>query len=104
MDHLDQKALTFGSVTRQPSAWIPLTMSMAALSMVLGHVAVYGVVHEADEGAIAHLWQVLMAVQMPVLLYFAVKWLRRAPQATLKVIGLQAGAVAANLAAVFFLT
>ena len=101
---MDQQLYTFGTVTRQPLAWIPLTMSLIALSMVLGHVAIYGVVHEADEGAVAHLWQILMAAQMPVLLFFAVKWLRRAARLTVKVMALQAGAVLANLAVVFFLT
>jgi len=43
-----------------PSAFLPLAMSLTALGLVLGHVAIYGVVHEADEGAAAHLWQLLM--------------------------------------------
>jgi len=50
------------------------------------------------------MWQILMALQLPVLLWFAVTWLRRAPRAAWKVMALQAGAVGANLAAVFFLT
>ena len=35
-------------------------MSLAALALVLGHAAVFGIVHEADEGAAAHVWQILM--------------------------------------------
>ena len=30
-----------------------------------------------DEGTIAHLWQLLMAGQLPVLAFFAIKWLPR---------------------------
>jgi hypothetical protein len=40
------------------------------------------VVHEADEGTLAHLWQ-LLAGQIPVLAFFAIKWLPRAPTQTL---------------------
>jgi hypothetical protein len=63
---------------KQPSALLPLAMSVAALALVLGHIAVFGVVHEADEGTAAHLWQLLMAGQVPVVAYFAMKWLPRA--------------------------
>ncbi len=38
------------SLVKQPSAFLPLAMSFAALTMVLAHAAMFGVVHEADEG------------------------------------------------------
>jgi hypothetical protein len=56
---------------RQPSAFLPLAMSLAALAIVLGHAAVFGIVHEADEGTAAHLFQLLMAAQVPVVAFFA---------------------------------
>ena len=62
-----------------------------------------GLVREPDEGAIAHLWQLLMAGQLPILAFFAIKWLPRAPRQTLYVLALQAGAVLASTAPVFFL-
>jgi hypothetical protein len=71
--------------------------------MVLGHIAMFGVVHEADEGTVAHLRQLLMAGQAPVLAFFAIKWLPRAPKQTLYVLALQAGAALASIAPVFFL-
>jgi hypothetical protein len=61
------------------------------------------VVHEADEGTLAHLWQLLMAGQLPVLAFFAIKWLPRAPNQTLCVLALQTGAALASIAPVFFL-
>jgi len=103
--NMEQPVYTFGAVTRQPSALVPLALSVTALLMVLGAVAMnHGPIHETDEGAVAHIWQILMALQLPTLLYFAIKWLRRAPRPTLKVMALQAGVVLANLAVVFFLT
>ena len=89
---------------KQPSALLPLAMSFAALAMVLGHAAMFGIVHEADEGTAAHIFQLLMAAQVPVVAFFAIKWLPRTPRQTLQVLALQAGAVLAAFAAVFFLT
>ena len=94
---------SFGAVVRNPSAFLPLAMSLTALAIVLGHVALYGVAREADEGAAAHLWQILMAGQLPVLAFFAVKWLPRATKPALGVLALQAGAVLASMAPVFLL-
>jgi len=92
------------SPMKQPSAILPVVMSAVALALVLGHVAVYGIVHEADEGTPAHLFQLLMAGQVPIVAYFAFRWLPRDPGPALKVLALQAGAALAAFAAVFFLT
>ena len=58
---------------KQPSAFLPLVMSLTALAMVLGHAAIYGIVHETDEGPAAHIFQILMAAQVPVVAFFAIK-------------------------------
>ncbi|MBI3447951.1 MAG: hypothetical protein HY049_03395 [Acidobacteria bacterium] len=89
---------------KQPTAWIPPAMSLAALAIVLGHVAMFGIVHEADECTAAHLFQILMAGQVPVLAFFALKWLSRAPGQALRMMAIQAAAALAAFAAVFFLT
>ena len=46
---------------------------------------------------------VFLAVQVPIMLFFAIKWLRRAPGQTLRVLALQAGAWLASCAPVYFL-
>ena len=92
------------STMKQPTAWVPVAMSLAALAIVLAHAAKYGVVHEADEGTAAHLWQLLMAAQVPLVAFFAIKWLPQTPKQALQVLALQAGAALASFAAVFFLT
>ena len=93
------------SLLRQPSALVPLLMSCAALALVLGHVAMFGIVRgEADEGTPAHLFQLLMAGQLPFVAYFAITWLPSAPAKALQVLGLQVVAALAACAAVFFLT
>jgi hypothetical protein len=92
------------SLMKQPSAFLPVAMSLVALAMVLGHAAMFGVVHEADEGAPAHIFQLLMAGQVPVVAFFAIKWLPRTPRQALQVLALQAGAALSAFASVFFLT
>lgn len=89
---------------KRPSAFLPLAMSFAALAMVLAHAARYGIVHEADEGTEAHLFQILMAAQVPVMAFFAFRWLPRMPLQSLQVLALQGIAALAAFAAVFFLT
>jgi hypothetical protein len=92
------------ALTKQPSVFLPLAMSLTALAVVLGQAAIFGVVHEPDEGAAAHMWQLLIAGQVPVVAFFAIKWLPRATRQTLLVLAMLAGAALANFAAVFFLT
>jgi len=94
--------VTFAALKR-PSALIPLAMSVAALVLVIGHVAIYGGARQADEGAAAHLWQLLMAGQIPVIVFFAIKWLPRTPGPAVLVLVLQAVAGLAAAAPVFLL-
>lgn len=89
---------------KQTSVSLPVIMSLSALAMVLGHVALFGVVHEPDEGTPAHVFQLLMVAQIPIVAFFAVRWLPRAPRKTLYMLALQAGAALAALVAVVFLT
>ena len=95
--------VTLAKMLRQPSAFVPVAMSLAALATVLIHLARFGVTHEADEGAAAHIWQLLMAAQMPVIGFFAIKWLPQAPKEATVVLALQVTAVLAALAPVFIL-
>jgi hypothetical protein len=91
------------SIMKKPSAFLPLAMSFGALATVLVHVAMFGVAREADEGTAAHVWQILMAAQIPIVGFFAIKWLPRTPSQALLVLALQGGAALAALAPVFFL-
>ena len=74
------------SLFKQPSAWIPLLMSFAALTMILVYVAMFSIVHNQDEGAPAHIFQLIMLAQLPIAGYFAVKWLPRRPKQSLLVL------------------
>ena len=80
-------------ILRRPSAVVPLAMSVAALGVILGHIALVGTARQADEGAEAHLWQLLMVGQLPVIAFFAVRYFPRTQMQTLWVLALQASAV-----------
>jgi hypothetical protein len=78
-------------------------MSLVALGLVLFHLAVFGAAPQADEGPEAHLFQLLLAGEIPLLIFYAVKWLPRAPKTAVLVIGAQLGAVAAAMAPIYLL-
>ena len=79
-----------------------LILAIRALALVLGHIAIFGIVHEADEGTPAHVWQLLMAGQVPMVAYFALRWLPQAPGQALRVLGLQVVAAMAACAPVYW--
>jgi len=78
-------------------------MSFAAIAVIVAHIAIAGIARQPDEGTAAHLWQLLMAGQLPVIAFFALTWLPRAPREALLVLGLQAAAGLAAAAPVFLL-
>jgi hypothetical protein len=86
---------------RRPGAYLPLLLSAAALATVLFHIVTFGTVREADEGAAAHIFQLLMAAQIPIVAFFVVKWLPQSPASVLRILLLQVAAALAALAPVF---
>jgi len=80
------------SLFKQPSAWIPIVMSFAALAMILVYLAINGFASSGngDEGTPAHIFQLIMLAQLPIAGYFAVKWLPKQPKQSLIVLALQA--------------
>ena len=81
---------------KKPSAWLPLVMSLAGLALILGYLSIHGVANQTDEvhdeGAAARVFQMLMAGQLPVMAYFALKWLPKSPKQALLVLALQVSA------------
>ena len=73
-----------------PLGLAPVLMSMFCIGMILVHVARFGTLRQEDEGTEAHLFQVLMAVQVPLILFFGGKWWPERRRETLVVLSLQA--------------
>jgi hypothetical protein len=88
----------------KPAAFIPILMSLSALFIVLVHWTIFGIVHDADEGTLAHIFQLLIVAQLPIAVYFLFRWGDKKPKETLKILVLQAIALLAAITAVFFLT
>ena len=74
-----------------------------ALAVVALRVAYVGTAPTADEGPAAHLFQLLILGQLPLVAYFAFRNIRRGPDSALVVLGLQACALIAALAPVKYL-
>ena len=97
------KELIMKAILKNPSAFLPLAMSFGALATVLIYVAMFGTARQADEGTAAHIWQILMAGQIPIIVFFAIKWLPRTPKQALLVLVLQGSAALMALAPVYLL-
>jgi hypothetical protein len=85
------------TLLKRPSALLPVVMSFAALATVMAYATMFGTARQADEGTAAHIWQLLMAGQLPVVAFFAIKWLPMEPRQAVLVLALQVGAALAAL-------
>ena len=91
------------TMLRRPSAFLPVAMSLGALGTVLLFIAGHGTAPQADEGAATHIWQVLMAAQAPIVVFFAIKWMPQSPRQAAPILALQVGAALAAMAPVYLL-
>ena len=90
------------TLLKRPAGWLPLAMSGAAIAVLLLRIAFVGTQPAADEGTAAHLWQLLIGGQLPVMLYFAIRCVPEAPLQALRVLGFQIAGVALACAPVFY--
>jgi hypothetical protein len=88
---------------RRFSAVAPVVMSVCAFAVVVIALNIAEPATQSDEGAAAHLFQLLMAGQTPIVAFFAIKWLPRDPARSMFVLGTQAFAAAMALAPVLWL-
>ena len=77
--------------------------SLGALAVVLVFLAYHGPAPQPDEGAAAHIWQLLMAGQVPVASFFAIKWIPKRPRDAGLILVLQLGFALAAMVPVFLL-
>jgi hypothetical protein len=80
---------------KRPSAFLPIAMSAAALALLVGYIVMFGTARQEDEGTAAHLWQLLMAGQVPIIGFFVIKWLPAEPRRALPIFALQISAAVA---------
>jgi hypothetical protein len=89
---------------RHPTVFLPLAMSLFALGIVLVHFTIFGVVRETDEETAAHIFQLLIVGQIPIVVFLVFKWVAIAPRQTFFFIVFQVVAALTTIIAVFFLT
>jgi hypothetical protein len=87
-----------GSPFRAKSAWVPIILAGAAIALLAGHlltgphepnIVVENGIAREDESSTARLWQLLMLLQVPCVLYFAAWWLPKDPKRALAMLALQ---------------
>lgn len=91
------------SLLRHPSGFLPVVMSLCAIAVVLVFLAREGPAPQADEGSAAHIWQLLMAAQVPIVLFFMIKRLPESPRQGVLVLMLQLLSALAAMAPVYLL-
>ena len=96
-----KQAATDRSLFRQWSALVPIAMSLAGLALVLIFGLFARTPPQPDEGTPAHVWQLLMVVQAPIVLYFAIRWLPNRTRAALLVLLVQGLAWLSSLGALY---
>lgn len=88
---------------RRPSAFLPLAMTALVLATIAAQIARFGTAPQSDEGTAAHLFQILMTAQIPIIAFFALAWLPRDRTHALEVLALQIAAAIVPFAIVFSL-
>ena len=92
------------SIIKNPSAWIPIALSLAVLASMLIYIGIAGApTRQPDEGTAAHLFQIWLVLEALMVGFFAVKWLPQMPKQALLVLVIQIVAVLAACAPVFYL-
>jgi hypothetical protein len=72
------------SLIKKPSAWIPIVLSLVMLTVIDLYLA--NILHTnptGDEGLGAHLFQIWLPLEVIMIIFFSVKWLKASKQALL---------------------
>jgi hypothetical protein len=95
--------MTMLRLLKRPLGFVPVLLSAVALAAIALQLARHGTAPQPDENAAAHVWQLVMAAQLPLLAIFAVKWLPEAPKPAAGVLAVQLAAILAAMAPVALL-
>jgi len=88
---------------KQPSAFVPVILSLSAFLMVLGNSIFLGMGHLAAGSSTDNIFQVLMGAQGPVIIFMIVRRLRSHPKETFGILTVQGAAAFLAFAVDFIL-
>ena len=92
------------SILKKPSAWIPIALTAAMLSMMLLYFAkVIPPEPTGDEGIMAHSFQLWIVLEFFSILFFLIEWLPQEPRAAWKITALQIALAIAPFTIVWYL-
>ena len=105
-------AATSASPYRAVSAWVPIILAGIAMALLAGYlvtgphaanIVVENGIAREDESAVARIWQLLMLLQLPAIMVFAIRWLPRAPRRSAVMLAVQGLAFVAAALPVYLL-
>lgn len=85
-----------------PSGFAPVAMSAGALAAIAVHIVKSGIAPQPDEGTAAHIWQLLMAGQLPVVAWFAARWIPQRGRVAVAISALHLAAISAAVLPVWW--
>ena len=78
------------SLIKKPSAWIPIVIPLTFFAVMLILFTINGLPSpQKDEGTMAHLFQIWIVLEIPMLSFFAIKWLPQAPKEASIILAIQ---------------
>jgi hypothetical protein len=92
------------NVLKQPSVFAPVVLSLAAFVLVLGSSIFLGMGHAADGSSADNIYRVLLASQLPVVIFRVVRRVQTYPSETLGILAIQGAAAFLAFAVHFILT
>jgi len=96
--------MTIPIMMKKLSAFLPIAMSVTALAIIFVYIFMHGSDPQPDEGLAARLWQLLMILQIPIIAFFAIRWLPQSPRLGLVIFVLQIVSALTALTPVFLLS
>jgi hypothetical protein len=90
------------ALLKRPSGFVPLLISAGFLVTFAIGIAQGTLVRQADEDTGAHLFQILMPVQLFIIVFFAFRWVPQNAKPALQIVTLQLLAALSVFAIVYF--
>jgi hypothetical protein len=93
--------MNFGELIKRPSAFVPIIMSLLAMIILLFHNLMTRGERRQGEEIVSGIFEILLVWQLPVIVFFAFKWVPQSFKNGLIVLFLQIAAIAAGFCLIY---